>query len=426
MIPAAVLIAGLGICLPSLHAAAQYIRGSIDIVRGYSAAMSGEGDPFELLGVLQCLMGIGAFLFIKARSSRPAAWFLVALLFLPLVLSVKHGFVRQDDHVLNFFCFAAVALGVSSLVLPFDRSRTGVAALVLLHFAALSVPQLFGRVGMGLAAVEVAGMRGPWLAWRALQLNDLRGSLKVEAGAWPPARLEPEVRALIGDAPVASLSVSYSGAMSDNLNLQLYPVLQRYSAYTQSLDGRNAAWVSEKGPRFLVFDGSSIDGRHPWAETPAMWLEIYRWYDTRLLGERNLLLERRSAPRFQTLKSKGHAIIPVAGGIEVPVLEEAQFWRMECGVSLSGKLQETFFRIPSVAMEVSNSTGSRKSFRVLLAVLASPVLASYMPGDLVELASLLDRSANPPPLVSRIDFSGRGLSSYNSACDVEFLVIQKP
>jgi hypothetical protein len=155
-----------------------------------------------------------------------------------------------------------------------------------------------------------------------------------------------------------------------------------------------------------------------------MWLEIYRWYDTRLRGKRNLLLERRSAPRFRTLQSTGYAAAPIAGGLEMPLSERALFWKMQCGASLSGRLENLFFRIPSVSMEVSSSTGSRKSFRVPLAVLASPVLGSYMPSDLDELASLLDRQASPRPFVRRIDFSGGGLKSYNPVCEVEFLRIQ--
>ena len=93
------------------------------------------------------------------------------------------------------------------------------------------------------------------------------------------------MRTLIGNSSVASLSVVYSGALLDGLNLKLYPVIQRYSAYTPYLDGLNAAFIREKGPRFLLFNGFAIDHRHPWTETPAMWLEVYRWYNTRLLGD---------------------------------------------------------------------------------------------------------------------------------------------
>ncbi|HEY6346657.1 MAG TPA: hypothetical protein VIY49_34635 [Bryobacteraceae bacterium] len=89
------------------------------------------------------------------------------------------------------------------------------------------------------------------------------------------------------------------------MHLTLYPTVQRYEAWTPWLDRWNAAWIRDKGPRCLVFDGKAIDERDAWAETPAMWLEIYRWYDTRFLGTRNLLLVRRAAPRFGALETIG-------------------------------------------------------------------------------------------------------------------------
>ena len=60
--------------------------------------------------------------------------------------------------------------------------------------------------------------------------------------------------------------------------------------------------MRDRGPRFLIFDGVAIDKRDAWAETPAMWLEVYRWYDTRMLASKHLLLERRAGPRFGVLQ----------------------------------------------------------------------------------------------------------------------------
>ena len=71
----------------------------------------------------------------------------------------------------------------------------------------------------------------------------------------------------------------------------------------------NATWIRDRGPEFLLFDGFAIDDRSAWAETPAMWLEIYRWCNTRLLGRRYLLLERRREPRFRSLRPVGGAQI---------------------------------------------------------------------------------------------------------------------
>jgi hypothetical protein len=46
---------------------------------------------------------------------------------------------------------------------------------------------------------------------------------------------------IVGHEPVAFLSNFYSNALLDDLNLVLFPVLQRYSAYTPYLDRGSAS-----------------------------------------------------------------------------------------------------------------------------------------------------------------------------------------
>ena len=67
-----------------------------------------------------------------------------------------------------------------------------------------------------------------------------------------------------------------------------------------------------------------------------MWLEIYRWYDTRLLGTRNLLLERRAAPRFAALESIGRFRIAFPGELHLPISRDPVFWTMNCRPEHSG------------------------------------------------------------------------------------------
>jgi hypothetical protein len=94
-------------------------------------------------------------------------------------------------------------------------------------------------------------------------------------------RLEPEIKAIVQHQPIALLSTRYSNAVMEDLNLVLYPVTQRYSACTPYLDQLKADWIREKGPRFLIFDGKALDGRHPWTEHRRDWRD--RTKSTRLL-----------------------------------------------------------------------------------------------------------------------------------------------
>lgn len=376
----------------------------------------------EFAGVAAVFIGIGALLFVRNGAARPTAWFLTALLAAPLLLSVKHGFTRQGIHVMNFFCFAGLALAFIALLVPLDGRRSIVAFLVALHFGVLSLEYMFARMDFHQAMAEVTGIRGTSLAWDALRFENMRAALNARTDYTEEARVEPEIRAIVGDSPVASLSLVYSGAAMEGLNLQLYPVVQRYSAYTPYLDQWNATWIREQGPRFLLFDGHAIDGRHPWAETPAMWMEIYRWYETRQRGLHSVLLERRAMPRFERLRSIHQETTTLARGFELPVSQQPVFWKMACGNSMAGTLRKLLFRIPQVTMDVERSGGDHQSFRILPDVLTAPVLGNYLPASLVEFESVLEPDADAAPSIRTITFGGPGASSYASTCQVEFLV----
>jgi hypothetical protein len=420
-VPIMVTATVLACLLPSAAALATYVKSSHDLVKGYSTAMSLSGDPFDFAAMTEVLIGIGVFLFMKNGSQRRTAGFLAALLAIPLLLSAKHGFVRQDSHVINFFGFAALALSVMSLALPLSGKRSMVAFLVAVSSGVISVEYMIARMDFVQAISQATGLRGASMAFNTFRFERLRESLRARTDYPAQVRVEPEMRSVIGHSPVAFLSIIYSGASLEGLNLKICPVPQRYSSYTRYLDALNANWIRDRGPRFLLWDGGTIDGRHPWAETPATWLEIYRWYDTRLLGNRSLLLERRSAPRFKQLHVIGYRAAQLTSEIPIPRSPEPVFWAIKFDTSATGILRKLLSRVPEVTMRVSSSANMQNSFRVVPEVLISPVLGNALPGNLGEFATLLNPLAVPQPAIQAIRFSGPGISSYQVLSNVEFL-----
>jgi hypothetical protein len=198
----------------------------------------------------------------------------------------------------------------------------------------------------------------------------------------------------------------------------VYPVVQRYSAYTPFLDGLNAAWIRAQGPRFLVFDGTTIDGRDAWAETPAMWLEVYRWYRTRMLGKRELLLERLGEPRFGRMESMGQSVVSPGEGLRFPASSAPVFWTMNCPLKTSGKVRQAVFRLSEVDAIATTCAGARAPRRVLMGLLTAPVMGNFLPGSLAEFAAVFEGDA-PSCAVEGIRFES-GLGAYAPQCAVEF------
>lgn len=412
---------GVGLLfVPSPSALARFARGGAEVMAGYSASMSIPGDRYEILLAVEALAVLLAMLVLHATTSRALARFYVLLLAGPVFFSVKHGFVRQDYHVVNFFCFIALALGLVLLTVRGEAVK-GRVLPGLFVFAVIWQQPLYNHYEWS-AFSFASGTAAVRMLSGVFTVRRLRRDLDSAAVNFPKSsRLEPEVVALIGDSSVAALSGDFTNVFAAGLRLTLYPSLQRAVAYTPFLDRWNAAWVREKGPRFLLFDGQSIDERDAWAETPAMWLDVYRWYDTRLLGTRTLVLERRQTPRFSTLETVRHLRLNVSEDLEIPASEVPIFWTLHCRPSLSGSIRKLLTRSPDVSIAVHETGGDWRSARALPDVLVSPVLGNFLPANLAQFAAVFTPGRQPGFSVDRIRVGEMGGDALASPCEAELL-----
>jgi hypothetical protein len=415
----AAMAAGGFLCLlPSVAAILRSWRSSVEIVAGYTGAMSKVGSIWEFALALEVTAMVSALLWVYAHRSFREARFYAFFLAIPLWLSFKHGFVRQDAHTIYFFCFVALCLALVSLTIDLGRNNA-VRVLPLVLLISFILAYRFGKPETILQATGVQAARN---VWGALHYDRLKQQLDASITGFPERdRIEPELLNQIGDSPVASLSKSYTNLAAARTSLTVYPVVQRYSAYTPYLDGLNAAWIRDKGPRFLVFDGSAIDGRDAWAETPAMWLEIYRWYDTRLLGTNNLLLERRARVRFSSLETIRRFSLAFPCDLRLPASREDVFWTAHCSYSTTGQILKLLLRAPSVFISIRQQSGAARTARVVPDVLVSPVMGNYLPGDLAQYAELFREGGDRGYSVSRIQFADFGTAAFAPVCEVELL-----
>lgn len=423
IVPTIVAGAGYWITIGSFHTIAAYFRGSLELSRGYSSGVSLSGTTSELVAALETLLIVAIALAVLAMRDRRMATFIALLLAGPVFVSMKHAFVRQDAHILHFFCFMALALALMTMVLPLTDRRELIGFAVILLVLGTLWQDNVARTRFKTAVASITGVRTAVMMWRMLPPGDLRQLLDTESqNQFPPEiRVEPEIRAVIGAEPVASLSVAYSNATMDGLNLVIYPVIQRYAAYTPYLDRLNADWVRDRGPRYLIFDGQAIDGRHPWTETPAMWAEIYRWYETRMTGSRTLLLERRSMPRFSRFETAGRTRLYSTDSLEIPESAQPIFWTMNCPLTDIGKVSALLFRVPEVTMTVETAKGNARIFRVPVAVLGAPSAGNHLPTDLQEFAQVFSANGTPEFSIRKITFGGSGMWAYAAKCSVEYM-----
>ena len=348
-----------------------YLSASWQIATGYGEAMAANVN----VSLLPVYLGLGVLLLLAilsvrwlrttGRQVRPIAGFV--LIGVCVLLSWKHGFTRQDSHVILFFNFLALV--------PFAG-----AALAWTGTSPKAVE-------LGLLAVIVGGAlagRGSvpsenWFLRLAVGTRDLvtpqamRQRCQQGYDAIAADCALPRLNALIGTETVDQLSCDQGVVLLNRWNYRPRPVFQSYSAYTPRLLADNAAFFrSDRAPRFLLWKLQPLDQRVPTSEDGPALLEILRRYHPVAEEGDFLLLERRAT----TTATGARAIVwegDVGFGEEVRIEGlpgEAHIVTIRIVDTTRGKWTKLFFRPPELFLRVR--TADEKAFRYRLI----PALAS--------------------------------------------------
>ena len=170
------------------------------------------------------------------------------------------------------------------------------------------------------------------------------------------------MRAVIADSPVSSLSLVYTGAMLDGLNLKLYPVVQRYSAshalfrsperHLHPREGAPLPPFRRAGHRRIAIPGWRLRQRgcDSIARTTRAFWVIH-----------SLLLERRTGTPLeatQTGRASGYA--PISRGTRFFGVRTRRFFGpCDAALNFKGMLQNTWLGVPEVTMRLGNQRLSR-------------------------------------------------------------------
>ena len=374
-------------------ALAAYVRGAAAISNGYSAAMALPG-PYMQVGVaLAVAAAVLALGLIAAREGKPEAGVLVAVV---TFFAWKHGFVRQDGHVLYFFGTMAVVAPLLGSVLrrgpavAFGTVATTLAAVAFLWAQSSVLGRIPGFFDAGRIPRGVAFLLHP----REIAARDA-GALDA---ALAPDRLPPEVVARIGTSTFDVLPWETAIVRAEHLRWAPLPVFQSYVAYTPSLDRLDRDALIEHGADYALFRYLSIDDRLPFADQPATMTELLCRYSVAVpevatrRGERYVLMRRRAGAHCER-ETLGHAVAPVLGvPIAVPPAGAPDAF-----VTASFAVRPTFFagvrnavwRAPALFLVVRFDDGSAIRWRVVAATLPDGVIVSASPLDTADAEPLL-------------------------------------
>ena len=381
------------------------------------------GTPTQLYYTIATLILFAAVLAFLFLLRHKTAQFFALILTVPALFEFRHSIVRQDSpHIVQFFSFCPLAFALIALAVPLRRRLIEAAALATLCLLFLLSSKAGAITDYPGAARAMIGARVPGLLAKIFHYRSLVASLDESATQNAVAfGLPPEMKELVGRSSIAYVSYLLSNALGEDMNLELLPVPQNFSAFTPYLDGRNAEWISSHGVQYLVFEFASIDDRHPLTEAPATWAAIYRWYETRATGQQYILLERRKKPRFERFETLQSRTIQFGEVVSVPASEDPIFWTLRCLPNREGKIRSLLFRVPEVTMIVALQNGHKLQFRTLLSVTGAPSIANHLPMNLRQVAAVFDRHPALDFSDQTIQFGGPGSTSYEKSCALEFL-----
>ena len=370
-----------------------YLTTSWEIASGYSSAMSLIGVRRVLLIGIACyiLFAIMAFLLSKKRVTNFAIPFLFASL-----LSFKHGFVRQDDHIFAFFI---IIVFIASLYLAscYQIKITPIHLFIYMLIYLLS----FSVFTIELNEIRrLSRLKPSYVLTNTNKIINLslgRLSPDVFPGFADPLKevksklsLPETIKNIIKDRPIDIVPFELSLAPANNLNWQPRPIFQSYLAYTMGLDNINYLSLSENPRDYIIYRFIDIDERHPFFSEPKTFFYLFCNYQPTnktqgTIKTKNrdsfILLERQNHSRCSPKSSSAASVsIPWNYSYSFQAKEGVlTLAKVKMEYSLLGKIYKTLFRIPPIMVEVIYEDGLKKNYRMIPENSGNGIVISNLP-----------------------------------------------
>lgn len=370
-----------------LTALPTYITRSLNLIEGYSAAMSLHDSSRLSPGTVTVLFGLSAATVLVTTAVKgqrgPLTRVELLMTALTLFLVFKAGFVRSDQHMAvgPLGILVAWALVVRGLTL----SRRAVAVLnmflipaTILCFLATTLISPIETIKMRTTAPLTDFVHG------RLGTKSLDRSYEAAMARIRGAFLLPKLDGT-ADLYPASLNV----LLAQRVVWQPRPVVQSYAAYDAELASLNAKHVQgPHGPQSLLFKIRPVDQRLPALEDGPSWRPLLERY--RLEGESSgyLYLHRLAVPR-QSVLGEVHAIEARLGEtVRIPAGNAMQLATVDLTPTLVGHLRNVVWKLPELRIDILTADGSTHVRRFVAAMAGSEFLVSpyvQSTGDFAEL-----------------------------------------
>lgn len=400
---------------PSLRSMFRYIRAAIDVSLGYNTSMSLDVYEVYYLWVI-CAVICYVYLLFYGIYMHRKHWNCFIILAPSCFFWYKEGFVRNDGHYLLALVGLLLICSLLMFFVDFTKWMKGMEHKVLIRtgiccLCAIVIIPVMGN-GKTLSGSLQASASNLFQFPKLLDdcLKQDRNLLQEH---------NKQFMEIIGDHTYTTFpweiteNISYA-----NRNFKIAPLLQNYTIYTPYLDRLNARfYTGEEAPEYIIMYLSTIDGRLPLVETPVTWENIYKNYEVVTTDEEKLLLKKRE----RTLRKESVVCdtkrYHINEWMEMP--KDCAFVTIDTQLSVKGRLENLFYKILPVNLEVTYTDGTVRSGRVILDNLTESVdMGSFIwdQDDFQKYMNQEDRDRR----VAGICITGPGAGQYDDSVKVTF------
>jgi hypothetical protein len=348
-----------------------WLKMSLEVSGGFSSAMATNGPLPHLLAAVLIIFLYLRFVYFQRKKPVFALYFIG---FAVVFFSFKHGFVRQDRHMISFFSTIPFLTGFLFLFSPKDAYKRS-----LVIFQVSTFLCFFGIINFVPLSTVKSVFKNTYFITQLKKNYQTFDRRKMEA--MKEDILPAEWNVEIGNNSIQILPWELSYVEANHWGgWQPNPVLQLYSVYTKKLDEYSAqVFMSEKAPHFILLEYKIIDNRNMFMDTPATWNAIFPNYTIAKQDTSRLLLSKKETHtglNFALMFSNTYKFNET---ILIPESTDPVYAKIIIKDSFLGKIITMLFRGNPPEMTVIYQNGNEKAFRIITDTLQNPAMINYIP-----------------------------------------------
>jgi hypothetical protein len=400
-----------------------YLRGSLEIARSYTEAMSIYGNRTELFLAVAGLAMLGVALAVRPSSQMPPAVRLgcTGILLSAAFLAWKQGFVRHDLHSQGFFVLMTLFPFLLPAFLGGFRWRINARTLLLPAIVLLSAGGFLVTNGVWSKPSTLeslaAQIRERYFqnATMLMAFDSYHQGVKCEdakvEGLWALPRVAAEVR----QASIDMISNEQALLLFNQLNWQPRPVYQSYAAHSAVLLGKNLKYFrGDRAPEYVLIKLGTLDGRFPSLDDGPVLCQLLTNYEP-LFAEKSYILLRQRARHQAAVPAEKRTKRTIKMGEQVElagVNETFTKARFRMQPSWLGKLRSIFFKPPTVDIRVRFTDKKEARYRLIPGMAEAGFLLTPLLESNQDLINLYRGGGNKRVSSFCITTSKRGRSSW--------------